>query len=409
MSDQYDQEYLIALGRKSYALNYRPRDVVFESGKGCELTDVSGKKYLDFGSGIGVNCLGHQHPAVVDALQRQSARLWHSSNVYFNHPAVRLAARIIELTFAERVFFCNSGAEANEAAIKVARRYSYDRGYLNKNIIITLQGSFHGRTLATVTATAQPKYQEGFGPLPAGFQYCNFNDIDHLRSLFTENVCAVMLEPIQGEGGIRPVSDEFLKSAAELCQANDALLIADEIQSGMGRTGKLFAHQWVSNIQPDIVTVAKALGAGLPIGAVLLSDKTNQTLQVGSHGSTFGGNPIACAVANVVLDTLHTGNMLDEIVRKGDLICHGLKVINDKTEAFCDIRNRGMMIGTELSDKYAGKAGRILKESLENGLLVLQAGDNVVRLLPAYTISDAEIQTGLVRLQQAIERGLSDD
>lgn len=409
MNDQSDQEYLIALGRKSYAPNYRPRDVVFESGKGCELTDVSGKKYLDFGSGIGVNCLGHQYPAVVDALKRQSARLWHSSNVYFNHPAVRLAARFIELTFAERVFFCNSGAEANEAAIKVARRYSYDRGYPNKNIIITLQGSFHGRTLATVTATAQPKYQEGFGPLPAGFQYCNFNDIDHLRSLFTENVCALMLEPIQGEGGIRPVSDEFLQSAAELCQANDALLIADEIQSGMGRTGKLFAHQWVSNIRPDIVTVAKALGAGLPIGAVLLGDKPDQTLQVGSHGSTFGGNPIACAVANVVLDTLHNGCMLDEIVRKGDLICHGLNVINDKTETFCDIRNRGMMIGAELSDKFAGKAGRILKESLEKGLLILQAGDNVVRLLPAYTISDAEIQTGLVRLQQAIESSLSYD
>lgn len=409
MNDQSDQEYLIALGRKSYAPNYRPRDVVFESGKGCELTDVSGKKYLDFGSGIGVNCLGHQHPAVVDALQRQSARLWHSSNVYFNRPAVRLAARFIELTFAERVFFCNSGAEANEAAIKVARRYSYDRGYPNKNIIITLQGSFHGRTLAAVTATAQPKYQEGFGPLPAGFQYCNFNDIDHLRSLFTENVCALMLEPIQGEGGIRPVSDEFLQSAAELCQANDALLITDEIQSGMGRTGKLFAHQWVSNIRPDIVTVAKALGAGLPIGAVLLGDKPDQTLQVGSHGSTFGGNPIACAVANVVLDTLHTGCMLDEIVRKGDLICHGLNAINDKTEAFCGIRNRGMMIGAELSDKFSGKAGRILKESLEKGLLVLQAGDNVVRLLPAYTISDAEIQTGLVRLQQAIESSLSYD
>ena len=190
MNDQSDQAYLIALGRKSYAPNYRPRDVVIESGKGCELTDVSGKKYLDFGSGIGVNCLGHQHPAVVNALQHQSARLWHSSNVYFNHPAVRLAARFIQLTFAERVFFCNSGAEANEAAIKVARRYSYDRGYPNKNIIITLQGSFHGRTLAAVTATAQPKYQEGFGPLPAGFQYCNFNDIDHLRSLFNENAGA---------------------------------------------------------------------------------------------------------------------------------------------------------------------------------------------------------------------------
>ncbi len=409
MNDQFDQEYLIALGRKSYAPNYRPRDVVFESGKGCELTDLSGKKYLDFGSGIGVNCLGHQHPAVVDAMQRQSARLWHSSNVYFNHPAVRLAARFIDLTFAERVFFCNSGAEANEAAIKVARRYSYDRGYPNKNIIITLQGSFHGRTLATVTATAQPKYQEGFGPLPAGFHYCNFNDIDHLRSLFTENVCALLLEPIQGEGGIRPVSDEFLQSAAELCQANDALLITDEIQSGMGRTGKLFAHQWVSNIRPDIVTVAKALGAGLPIGAVLLGDKPDQTLKVGSHGSTFGGNPIACAVANVVLDTLHTDCMLDEIVRKGDLICHGLNAINDKSEAFCDIRNRGLMIGAELSDKFAGKAGRILKESLEKGLLVLQAGDNVVRLLPAYTISDAEIQTGLVLLQQAIESSLSYD
>ncbi len=393
---------LIDSGLRSYAPNYRPRDVVLKSAQGCRLTDVEGKTYLDFGAGIGVNCLGHQHPLIVDALQRQASQLWHSSNVYFNEPAIRLAKRLTELTFAERVFLCNSGAEANEAAIKVARRYGYDRQGPAKHIIITLKGSFHGRTLATVTATAQPKYHTGFEPLPAGFRYCEFNDCSHLRSLFSQDVCAVLLEPVQGEGGIRSVSEEFLNTAAQLCNAHDALLICDEIQSGMGRTGKLFAYQWVSAVVPDIVTVAKALGAGMPIGATLLGTKVANTLRLGSHGSTFGGNPLACAVASVVLDVLHRDDLFAQISRKGELLKVGLFAMGERTGAFQEVRARGMMIGAELAPSHAGLAGEILKTCLANGLLVLQAGDQVVRLLPPYVINDSEIQSGLQRLEQAL-------
>ncbi len=396
------QSDLVELGQQTYALNYRPREVVLTKAEGCQVTDASGKSYLDMGSGIGVNCLGHRHPAIVDALHRQSSQLWHSSNGYFNEPAVRLASRLVSSSFAERVFFCNSGAEANEAAIKVARRYGYDQIGSSKHIIITLKGSFHGRTLATVTATAQPKYHEGFHPLPAGFRYCEFNDCEQLNSLFSDDVCALMLEPIQGEGGIRPVSSEFLKTAAKLCQDHDALLICDEIQSGMGRTGKLFAYQWVPDVVPDIVTLAKALGAGLPIGATLLGPKVAGTLRLGSHGSTFGGNPLACAVADVVLETILAHGMLEDISRKGEQLREGLLAINQRTGAFSEVRARAMMIGAQLAPSFAGRAGDVLKECLVQGLLVLQAGDQVVRLLPAYIISDAEIQSGLRRLEQAL-------
>ena len=402
MNSAKEHADLIKSGLQCYAPNYQPRNVVLKSAKGCEVTDVEGKRYLDFGAGIGVNCLGHQHPLVLDALQHQARELWHSSNVYFNKPAIQLAERLTALTFAERVFFCNSGAEANEAAIKVARRYGYDRDGNGKHVIITLKGSFHGRTLATVTATAQPKYHTGFEPLPGGFRYCEFNDINHLKSLFGDDVCAIMVEPVQGEGGIRSVSEEFLQTATQLCQVHDALLICDEIQSGMGRTGKLFAYQWVSGVEPDIVTVAKALGAGMPIGATLLGAKVATTLRLGSHGSTFGGNPLACAVANVVLDVLYRNDMLAQITRKGELLEAGLLAMGSRTGAFHEVRARAMMIGAELAPPYARQAGEILKASLANGLLVLQAGDQVVRLLPPYVISEIEIQTGLQRLEQAL-------
>ena len=255
---------------------------------------------MDLGSGIGVNCLGHRNPEILAALTEQADRLWHTSNIYFTEPPVRLASEIVEKTFANRVFFCNSGAEANEAAIKVARKFAYDNFSSDKRTIITFTGSFHGRTIASVTATAQPKYHEGFGPLPGGFRYCEFNNIEHLNELFSSDVCAVMLEPIQGEGGIRPFATNFLRHVSRLCEDNQALLICDEVQCGMGRTGKLFAHSWAEDVVPDIVTVAKAFGGGLPIGATLLGPKLEETLSLGSHGSTFGGNPICCAVARVV-------------------------------------------------------------------------------------------------------------
>ena len=400
-----DQAQLIARGRQSYAPNYQPREVVFESGLGSILKDLAGASYLDFGSGIGVNCLGHRHPAIVDALKHQAERLWHASNAYFNPQAVQLAVRLTQLTFAQKVYLCNSGTEANEAAIKIARRYGFDQSDGSKHIILTFQGSFHGRTLAAVTATAQPKYHEGFGPLPGGFRYCEFNDIDHLEAQFSDEVCAVLIEPIQGEGGVRPFSSRFMQRLYQLCQANDALLIADEIQCGMGRTGRLFAYQWAPGVVPDIVTVAKAFGAGLPIGAALLGDKTAQTLRLGSHGSTFGGNPICCAVANAVLEQLTETDLLAEISRKAKLLHAGLERINQHLQAFREIRACGLMVGAELTGHYAGRAEQVVLRCLEEKLLVLKAGgNNVIRLLPAYTISDTEIEQGLALFERALKR-----
>lgn len=395
---------LIALGHQVYAPNYRPRDVVFESGHGSELFDVDKRRFLDFGSGIGVNCLGHRHPAIMSALQFQADRLWHASNVYFNTEAVRLATWLINETVAEAVYFCNSGAEANEAAIKVARRWGSARAGPQKHVIITLHGSFHGRTLGALTATAQPRYQQGFEPLLDGFRYCQFDDTNDLEEKFCDDVCALLIEPVQGEGGVRPLSNEFFARAVELCEIHNALLIVDEIQCGMGRTGKLFAYQWNPGVVPDIITVAKAFGAGLPIGATLLGDKVAQVLQPGSHGTTFGGNPICCAVANAVLDELLVNGLLKDILKKGVLFADGLEAINRHTRAFADIRACGLMIGAELTGYYAGRAGELLLHCLDEGLLVLQAGDNVLRLLPAYTISEAQIHEGLELLSNALIR-----
>lgn len=395
---------LIELGHQSYAPNYRPRDVVFESGSGSELFDVDDRRYIDFGSGIGVNCLGHRHPAIIRTLQSQADRLWHASNVYFNSEAVRLSARLIDETVAEKVYFCNSGAEANEAAIKVARRWGSERSGQKKHVIITLHGSFHGRTMGALTATAQPKYQEGFGPLLEGFRYCQFDQSDDLEANFSDEVCALMVESVQGEGGVRPLSDKFMARAVELCEFFDALLIVDEIQCGMGRTGKLFAYQWNSGVVPDIVTVAKAFGAGLPIGAALLGSKVAHVLQPGSHGTTFGGNPICCAVANTVLDELLVNGLIDDIPKKGALFAEGLEAINRSTRAFSEIRARGLMIGAELTGCHSGRAGEILLQCLDGGLLVLQAGVGVLRLLPAYTISEAQIHEGLELLSNVLIR-----
>ena len=399
-----NQSHMISLGHQSYAPNYKPRDVVFESGYGSTLWDVDGNEFLDLGSGIGVNCLGHRNPEILAALMEQADRLWHTSNIYFTEPPVRLASEIVEKTFANRVFFCNSGAEANEAAIKVARKFAYDNFSSDKRTIITFTGSFHGRTIASVTATAQPKYHEGFGPLPGGFRYCEFNNIEHLNELFSSDVCAVMLEPIQGEGGIRLFSTNFLRHVSRLCEDNQALLICDEVQCGMGRTGKLFAHSWAENVVPDIITVAKAFGGGLPIGATLLGPKLEETLSLGSHGSTFGGNPICCAVARVVFNKVSSTNFLNEIVEKGDYLLDMLKGINQQTNFFSEIRGKGLMIGAEIREEHGQIAAKIMQACLSEGLLILQSGPSVIRLLPAFTIRKAEISRAMEILRKVISQ-----
>ncbi|MDE0310027.1 MAG: aspartate aminotransferase family protein [Acidiferrobacterales bacterium] len=399
-----NQASVIDLGHKSYTPNYKPRDIVFRSGSGCHLQDMDGNEYLDLGSGIGVNSLGHRHPEIVDALNHQASRIWHTSNIYFTEPPVRLASRIIDRTFAEKIFFCNSGAEANEAAIKVVRKYAYENHAPEKRVIITFEGSFHGRTIASVTATAQPKYHEGFGPLPAGFRYCAFNDLDSFRTALKEDVCAVLLEPIQGEGGIRPFSVDFLTQVRKLCDENESLLIFDEIQCGMGRTGQLFAYEWAHDVVPDVVTIAKALGGGLPIGATLLGSKLNNVLSLGSHGSTFGGNPVCCAVADVVFKKLSDADFLSRIRTKGEYLVSRLTRLNECTGFFEEIRGKGLMIGMQISQRHGDIAAQVMQSCLEEGLLILQSGPNVIRLLPALTISDEEINRGVELLEKALKR-----
>ncbi len=398
MSDA-TQQSLIQVGHESYAPNYNPRPVVFDHGQGSRIWDVEGREYLDLGTGIGVNCLGHRNPQLIEAINAQVNRLWHTSNIYFSEPPIRLAAEIIGNTFADKVYFCNSGAEANEAAIKTVRKYAADNFGASKHVICTFKGSFHGRTIGALTATAQPKYHQGFEPLPQGFRYCEFNDIDSLRKMMGTDVCAVILEPIQGEGGIRPFSVEFLQQARQLCNEYEALLAFDEVQCGMGRTGKIFAYQWADGVEPDLVTIAKALGGGLPIGALLLSGKVANTLGFGSHGSTFGGNPVCCEAARVVLKTVVDHSFLAEIAHKGELLQAQLSQMQRHHSMIEEIRGRGLMIGIKL---YGASAGEVMQACLENGLLVLQSGADVIRLLPAFTISADEIACAMEILNNVL-------
>ncbi|TZF90926.1 aspartate aminotransferase family protein, partial [Cognatilysobacter lacus] len=307
-----DSDSLFALSERYYVPVYRPRRIVLDHGRGARVWDRDGREYVDFGAGIAVNALGHAPPVLIEALTAQAAKLWHTSNVFVSEPPMRLAEALVEASgFAERVFLCNSGAEANEAAIKLARKYATAQGRPpERRVILTFEGSFHGRTLATVTATAQPKYHEGFEPLPAGFRYAPFNDLAAAEhAMAAGDVCAVLVEPVQGEGGVTPATHAFLAGLRDLCDRHGALLMFDEIQCGMSRTGSLFAWQGV-DVRPDVVTLAKALGSGFPIGAMLAGPAAASTLQFGAHGTTFGGNPLAAAVALAALGELSSPALL---------------------------------------------------------------------------------------------------
>lgn len=395
---------LLELGKRYWLPVYKPRDVLLDHGKGSRVWDSEGRDYIDFGAGIAVNALGHQDTDLLDALTTQAHKLWHSSNVFYSEPPLHLAEELVRASgFAERVFLCNSGAEANEAAIKLVRKWATAQGRPpERRVILTFQGSFHGRTLATVTATAQPKYQEGYEPLPGGFRYLPFNDVAALEAAFgAGDIAAVMLEPVQGEGGVLPAAPGFLKRVRELCDQHDALLVLDEIQCGMGRTGTLFAHVQ-DGVLPDIVTLAKALGCGFPIGAMLAGAKVAQIMQYGAHGTTFGGNPMAAAVARVALRKLSSPLVLENVHRQAAALRTGLKAINDELALFAEVRGRGLMIGAVLADAYRGRAGDILDHAAAHGLLVLQAGPDVLRFVPPLIISDADLAEGLKRLDAAL-------
>ena len=395
---------LHGLVERYYLPVYRPRGIVLDHGLGSRLWDRDGREYVDFGAGIAVNALGHAHPALVAALTAQAGKLWHTSNVFVSEPPLRLAQALVDAAgFADQAFFCNSGAEANEAAIKLARQWATARGRApERRVILSFRGSFHGRTLAAVTATAQPKYHAGFEPLPAGFRYSDFNDLAAAEAAMAAgDVCAVLVEPVQGEGGVTPASETFLRGLRTLCDRHEALLILDEIQCGMGRTGKLFACDGYG-VRPDVVTLAKALGGGFPIGAMLVGARAANALQFGQHGTTFGGNPLATAVAGAALRELSSPALLANVERQSQALREGLAALDVEFGVFSEVRGRGLMLGAQLRPQLAGQAGAMVDRGIEHGLLMLQAGPDVLRFVPAVNISDADVADGLARLRATL-------
>ncbi len=388
---------------------FAPAQFIPVRGEGSRVWDQHGRMYIDFASGVAVTALGHCHPAMIRALEEQAHQIWHVSNWFTNEPALRLAKRLVDATFAERVFFANSGAEANEAALKLARRYAHDRYGARRSRIVSTLNAFHGRTLFTVTAGGQAKYASGFGPNPAGFTHLPYNDVAALEAEFAahaDEICAVILEPMQGEGGMTPGKPEYLQAARRLCTEHGALLVLDEIQSGMGRTGALFSYMQ-KGIVPDILTSAKGLGGGFPIGAMLTTAEIASAFSVGVHGTTYGGNPLACAVAGAVFDVINTTEVLDGVKARHSLFIEGLRAINGRRRVFRDVRGEGVWIGCELDEAWRGKAAAVMNAAGEAGLLVLMAGADVVRLAPSLVISLDEILEGLARLETALNRALT--
>lgn len=400
---------LLAKGKKYYSPAYKPREMIVARGAGAKIWDADGNDYIDLGAGISVTSLGHHNKKLIAAMTSQANNICHTSNMFFTEPTILLAEELVKASkFARRAFFSNSGAEANEAAIKLARKYAADKGKPpEKREIITFFGSFHGRTLATITATAQPKYHVGFEPLPAGFTYVPFNDFAAVEAAISDKTCAVLCEVVQGEGGVTPIAKGFLKHVQDLCHKYDALLMLDQVQDGMMRTGKLFSHFAEDGVKPDVVTLAKALGGGLPIGAMLAGEKVENTFQFGSHGSTFGGNPVICAVARVVLATLQSAPVAQNVKLRSKQLVSALKDINKKYSLFSEIRGRGLMIGTELKPEFRGKAPDIVELARIHGVLVLQAGPNVLRFLPSLLITEQELAKGLLRLDAALAEFLA--
>jgi len=387
---------------------YAPAAFIPVRGEGSRLWDQNGRMYIDFASGVAVTALGHCHPAMIRALDEQAHKLWHVSNWFTNEPALRLAQRLTDATFAERVFFCNSGAEANEAALKLARRYAHDRAGPHKTRIVSTLNAFHGRTLFTVTAGGQAKYATGFGPNPTGITHVRYNDVAALEAEFAahgHDICAVILEPMQGEGGMTPGTPAFLQAARRLCTAHGALLVLDEIQSGMGRTGTLFSYMQ-KGVVPDILTSAKGLGGGFPIGAMMTTAEVAGAFSAGVHGSTYGGNPLACAVASAVFDVINTTEVLDGVKARYALFMEGLKAINTRRPVFADLRGEGVWLGCELAEAWRGKSMDVLRAAGDAGLVVLVAGPDVVRLAPSLVISLDEILEGLARFEIALGRAL---
>ena len=368
-------------------------------GRGTKVYDLEGREYIDFVGGVAVNILGHGHPDLVQAIQRQAAQLIHTSNLYYTEPQVKLAQMLVDHSFADKVFFCNSGAEANEAAIKLARRYSHDKYGAGRFDIITMKNSFHGRTMATLTATGQEKVQKGYEPLLPGFNYVPFNNLEELEGAVTDKTAAIMLELIQGEGGVHVADREYLKQVRDLCAKKDVLLIFDEVQTGMGRTGTLFAYEQFG-VQPDIMTLAKGLGGGVPIGACLATDSVATAFSPGSHASTFGGNPLACAAGLTVCRILLEGQVLDHAYRMGEYFTKGLSDCKEQHRVVREVRGLGLLQGIDLDMD----AKAVVNECLARGILINATGDHVLRFVPPLIITKLEIDRLLNTLAQIFSK-----
>jgi succinylornithine transaminase family protein len=386
--------------------NYGPANMIPVKGRGSKVWDTEGNEYIDLSGGIAVCGLGHCHPELVEVLKKQSEELWHLSNVWTNLPALELATKLNALTFSDKVFFANSGGEANEAAFKLVRKYAKDNYGPEKVEIISFFNGFHGRTLFTVSVGGQEKYTQGFEPLPQGITHLPFNDLDALRAAISDKTCAVVMEPIVAEGGIINATAEFAQGVRKLCDEHNALLVFDEVQTGVGRTGELYAYMGLGVI-PDILTSAKALGGGFPIGAMLTTSKIAHSMGIGTHGSTYGGNPLACSVANKVLEIMTRPETLAGVATKRTLIVDALNAINDKHGIFSDIRGKGLLVGAALTEEWHGKAKVFLNAAIEEGVMILVAGLSVIRIAPSLVIEDGEIITAMEKFAKAVDTVLA--
>ncbi|UJF19215.1 aspartate aminotransferase family protein [Vibrio sp. SS-MA-C1-2] len=382
---------------------YSPMAMILTKGKGSLVWDQQGTEYIDFAGGIAVSSLGHCHPVMVNALQQQSQKLWHVSNIMTNEPALRLAKRLTELSFAEKVFFANSGAEANEAALKLARRYALENFGEQKNEIIAFKQGFHGRTFFTVTVGGQPSYSEGFGPKPQEITHLPYNDLETLSQHISDKTCAVMMEPLQGEGGIIDAEPQFLAGVKALCEQHNALLIFDEVQTGNGRTGAFYAYQ-ACGVTPDILTTAKSLGGGFPIAAMMTTSNIAKHLTPGTHGTTYGGNALACAVAEAVINETSKPEVLSGVMVRQQWFERELEKLNNQYQLFENIRGRGLLLGAVLNEQWQGRAVDIMNAAAEQGVLILVAGSNVLRFTPSLIIDEQQIINGVAKLGDAIAK-----
>ena len=393
-----ETQHLLATGQSANSPTYAPAPFILEKGQGPYLWDSEGTQYLDFVAGIAVNALGYCHPRMVEAMKRQAERLYHVSNMFFTSEQIELMETLVERSFADRVFLCNSGAEANEAAIKLARRFQKtiaQKPHCTR--IVSMKKSFHGRTYGALSATGQPKYHKGFEPMAPGFVYADFNDLDSVASLVDDECAAVIIEPIQGEGGIKPATQDFLKGVRKLCDASGALLIFDEVQAGIARTGSLFAYQGYG-VTPDIISLAKGLGGGVPIGAMLSSNRIYEGFIRGSHATTFGGNPLVSAISKVVLDVIEEENLCERATEMGALLTQGLERLQHSFPVITEVRGRGLMIGAQVGSA----ASAIVGHARSQGLLINSAGGDTLRFVPPLIIEQAHVEEALSKLERAL-------